>query len=220
MDIAPIEVCAPTTFEKAAEVRPNCSSARQYPRSPAPEPPYSSGNGSPKSPSAPISASTSSGMRSDSSTCFSRGTSRVSTKSRTVRARSCSSSGMSKSTCLPFARNDTPPRSLSGRLRLRDMNGRDAEREALEANAGEAPVAQHRLKALRLDERLDRGRQIPIGFRARAEDQGDHGRDSAEVEEVQGAQARSGRQRELEQHGSAARLQDASHLGDAARDVA
>src|SRR5437588_5863096 len=29
MDIEPIDVCAPMMFEKAAEVRPNCSSARQ-----------------------------------------------------------------------------------------------------------------------------------------------------------------------------------------------
>src|SRR6266550_2358009 len=29
IDIEPIEVCAPITLENAAEVRPNCSSARQ-----------------------------------------------------------------------------------------------------------------------------------------------------------------------------------------------
>ena len=29
IDIEPIEVCAPMTFENAADVRPNCSSARQ-----------------------------------------------------------------------------------------------------------------------------------------------------------------------------------------------
>src|SRR4029078_4097791 len=46
MNIEPIEVCAPMMFEKAADVRPNCSSARQYPRSPAPTPPHSSGKGS------------------------------------------------------------------------------------------------------------------------------------------------------------------------------
>src|SRR6058998_2266967 len=214
MDIAPIEVCAPTTFEKAAEVRPNCSSARQYPTSPAPAPPYSSGNGRPKSPSVPVSASTSSGMRSDSSTCRSSGTSRVSTKSRTVRARSCSSSGMSKSTCLPFARNDTPRSSRSGRLRLREMDGGHAEREALEPDAGEARLSQHRGEPVRVDERLDRGGQVPIGLDARAERQGDQRRDSAEIEEVEGAQARAGRQGELEHHGTATRPEDAPHLGD------
>src|SRR5437879_12226086 len=62
IDIDPIEVCAPMMLEKAAEVRPNCSSARQYPRSPAPTPPYSSGKGSPKKPSVPISVRTSLGI--------------------------------------------------------------------------------------------------------------------------------------------------------------
>src|SRR5437879_116456 len=73
IDMDPIEVCAPTMFENAALVRPNCSSARQYPRSPAAAPPYSSGKGSPKKPSSPISRSTSGGILPLPSTCRSRG---------------------------------------------------------------------------------------------------------------------------------------------------
>src|SRR5438552_12129726 len=148
MDIEPIEVCAPMRLENAAEVRPNSSSAAQYPRSPAPTPPYSSGNGSPKNPSAPISLRIASGILSSSSTCFSRGCRRPSTNSRTVRLRRTSSSGRSKST----------GRSLD----LGDVDGRDAECHAFVAHASEPCVPQQCRETLGVGERPERSRQIAV----------------------------------------------------------
>src|SRR5260221_2409232 len=171
MDIEPIEVCAPMRFENAAEVRPNSSSARQYPKSPAPTPPYSSGNGSPKNPSSPISVRTASGILSSRSTCSSIGCRRPSTNSRTVRLRRRSSSGMSASTARSLAPGD--------------VDGGDAERQPLEADVGEARVEQHLSEPFRSREGAERPREVAVRLAVATEQCGDGRRDPIEIEGVE-----------------------------------